>query len=155
MAEFLKASDALSGTEGRAFLTVNGNVEELFYGKNVEAKVEKSKVEMKVIGKRATQNKANGWKGTFTLNLYYATPLFRRMMINYIKTGKDEYFDMQIINEDVSSTIGKQTVNLKRCNIDSVILAKLDADADLLDEEITGTFEDADMLDEFKTPSQV
>lgn len=152
---FLRANDALSGTEGRAFITLNGNVEELFYGKSIEATAEKNKAEMKVIGNRATQNKANGWKGTFTLNIYYATPLFRRMMIDYIKTGKDVYFDLQVVNEDNSSTIGKQTVVLKRCNIDSVILAKLDSDADFLDEEVSGTFEDVDMLDEFRMPTQV
>lgn len=154
MTEFLRASDALAGTEGKAFMTENGNVEELFYAKSIEATAEKIKAEMKVVGSRATQSKANGWKGTFTLNIYYVSPLFRRRMIEYIKTGKDFYFDLQVVNEDTSSTIGKQTVVLKRCNIDKVILAKLDSDAEFLDEEITGTFEDADMLDEFNAPTQ-
>lgn len=144
---FLKAGDVISGTEGKAFITVNGRNLEAFYIKSVEATVEKNKSEIKTIGRRATQHKATGWTGTGSMTIYYVTSEFRKMMRDYIKTGKDTYFDMQITNEDESSSIGKQVVTLIDCNLDSVIMAKLDVDADGLDEDVDFTFEDVEMQD--------
>ena len=38
---------------------------------------------------------------------------------------------------------------LKNCNLDSVVLARLDVDADNLDEEVSFTFDGAELLDSF------
>ena len=43
-----------------------------------------------------------------------------------------------------------QTVILKDCNIDSALLAKFDADAEYLDEDMDFTFEDFKMPEAFK-----
>lgn len=149
---FFKADDTISGQEGRAYATINGRIEEMFYVKSLEATAEKQKAEMKALGRRGTQNKAAGWKGTGSMTIYYATTLFRQLMLDYIKTGKDTYFDIQIVNEDPGSSIGKQTVVLKRVNIDSVLFAKVDVDSDMMDEEVSFTFDDVDILDSFKAP---
>ena len=71
------------------------------------------------------------------------------MMLEYKNTGKDVYFDMQIINEDPTSTVGKQEIMLLDCNIDGGILAKFDADGEYLDEDMDFTFEDFSMPEEF------
>ena len=55
---------------------------------------------------------------------------------------------MQIINEDPTSTVGKQEIQLLDCNIDGGILAKFDADGEYLDEEMDFTFEDFSMPEE-------
>lgn len=149
---FFKANDAISGQEGRAYATINGNVEEMFYVKTLEGKVEKQKSEMRALGRRGTQHKATGWSGSGSMTIYYATTLFRQMMLDYIKTGKDTYFDIQIVNEDPGSSIGRQTVVLKNVNLNSVILAKVDTENEFLDEEIDFTFEDIDILDSFSAP---
>lgn len=150
---FFKLGDAISGQEGRAYATINGRVEEMFYAKKIEATAEKQKTEGKVLGRRGTQSKASGWKGTGSMSIYYATPIFRQMMLDYIKTGKDTYFDLQVINEDPNSTIGKQTTVLKNVNLDSVIMAKVDVDSDLLDEDVNFTYDDVDILDSFVKPT--
>ena len=146
----LNSQDTVSGKEGKAFATINGEVHELFYAVNIEATLEKIKSEVKTIGRRGTGHKSTGFSGNGSLTMNYVTSVFRKMVLDYIKTGVDTYFDLQLVNEDASSATGKQTVVLKNCNIDSVILGKLDADSDdHLDEEFDFTFEDADMLDEF------
>jgi hypothetical protein len=152
MSNFLNYSDTLSGTEGKGFITVNGRNEELFYAKKLESTAEKTKKTGKTLGSRVEQNKATGWKGTGTLTVYYVTSLFREMMINYIKTGKDVYFDLTVTNEDKSSTIGKQTVVLKKCNFDKVSMAMFNVDDEVLEEEMAFTFEDVDLLDKFGKP---
>jgi hypothetical protein len=149
---FLKAGDTISGQEGRAYATINGQVEEMFYIKTLEATIEKEKSEIKTIGRRGTQHKTTGWSGSGSMTIYYVTSLFRQLMLDYIRTGKDTYFDITVVNEDPASTIGKQTVVLKGANLDSTIMAKLDIDSDAMDEDIDFTFDDIDILDKFGNP---
>lgn len=147
---FFKEQDAVSGKQAKAFVTINKQVEELFYAKTGEATIEKNKVDVPVLGKTNVAKRAAGWSGSGTLTIYYVSSVFRMLMLDYIKTGKDFYFDLHIVNEDPQSSTGKQTVVLKRCNLDSVIAAKFDASSDdMLEEELPFTFEDMDILDQF------
>lgn len=150
---FLRAGDTISGQEGRAYATINGQVEEMFYVRSLEATVERQKTEVRTLGRRGVQHKASGWTGTGTMTIYYVTSLFRQLMLNYIKTGRDVYFDITIVNEDPTSTIGRQTVVLKNVNLDSVVVARLDTETEVLDEEISFTFDDIDILDTFNAPA--
>ncbi|MOA68703.1 Phage-like element PBSX protein XkdM [compost metagenome] len=70
-----------------------------------------------------------------------------------MKNGKDTSFDVQIVNEDPSSSIGTQTVVLKNVNLNSVIMAKLDTESEALEEDIEFTFDDIEILDSFVTPT--
>ena len=70
-------------------------------------------------------------------------------MLRYKSTGEDVYFDIQVTNDDPTSAAGRQTVILKDCNIDGGVLAKFDADADYLDEEMSFTFEDFEIPERF------
>lgn len=148
----LKAVDTISGQEGKAYATINNQVEEMFYVKTLEATVEKEKAEIKTLGRRGTQHKATGWSGSGSMTIFYTTTRFRQLMLDYIKNGVDTYFDILVINEDPSSGIGKQTVTLKGVNLNSVIMAKLDTDSEALEEEVEFTFEDVDVQDSFGTP---
>lgn len=146
----LNSQDTISGREGRAYAKINGNNEDLFMAKTIEATVEKAKSEIKAIGKRMTGHKTMGESGTGSMTLYYLTPLFRDMLLTYHKTGQDLYFDMVVENDDPTSAAGKQVVLLIGCNLDSTVLAKLDGDSDdPLDEECDFTFEDYDILTPF------
>lgn len=146
----LKSYDPISGKEGVAYAKINGNNEELFFAKTIEATVEKAKSEIKAIGRRMTGHKTTGMSGSGSMTLYYLTPLFRQMLKQYKDTGVDIYFDLVVENSDPSSSAGKQTTLLMDCNLDSVLLTKLDADSDdPLEEDADFTFEDYDILQEF------
>lgn len=146
----LNAPDTISGREGRAYAKINGNNEELFFAKSVEASVEKSKSEVKAIGKRMTGHKTTGANGTGSMTLYYLTPLLRQMLKEWKDTGVDVYFDLVVENDDPASSAGKQSILLMGCNLDSVVLTKLDGDSDdPLDEDADFTFEDFDILEAF------
>ena len=146
----LNAPDTISGKEGRAYAKIDGNNEDLFFAKTIESTVEKSKSEVKAIGKRMTGHKTTGGNGTGSMTLYYMTPLFRQMIKQWKETGQDIYFDMVIENDDQESSAGKQSVLLIDCNLDSVVLGKLDGDSDdPLDAAVDFTFEDFDILTPF------
>lgn len=148
--KYMKAEDAISGKEGALYATIDGEIKQVAECKNVSAKITKNKTDFKSLGYRGTQHKATGWSGTGTLVIHYATSTFAKMMIDYAKTGKDKYFTLQVINEDPTSGIGRQTINLYDVNLDESEVAKLDNDADFLDQSMNFTFSDIDMTDEFK-----
>ena len=147
---FFRSQDAISGKMARAYAMINGRIEELFYAKSIEATIEKNKVDVPVLGRTTTPQRSTGWSGSGTLTIYYVTSLFRQLMVEYVKTGKDFWFDLQIVNEDPVSSVGKQTVVLKNCNLDSVVIAQFDATSDdMLEEEMPFTFDDVEILDSF------
>ena len=149
---YMLASDTISGTEGVVTLKVGTETHVAAYVKTFEANFEKVKNEVKVLGRRAAQQKAGGWSGSGSMTIYYVTTLFRDMFKKYAKDGIDTYFDITVTNEDTNSSIGKQTVVLKRCNLNSGVLAKIDIDATELDEDLDFTFEDFDITDDFTDP---
>ena len=145
----LKSGDVISGALGTCYATIDGSVEAMLYVKNIEAKIEKNKSEIPVLGWLGTKHKTVGWTGTGSMTIYYATTKYREMTLKYIKDGVDTYFDMTIENEDPTSSVGKQTILLKKVNFDNMIIAKLDVEKTELDEDMDFTFEDVDILNSF------
>ncbi|MBB6670280.1 phage tail tube protein [Cohnella nanjingensis] len=149
---FMQEKDAISGKQAMAFATIDGRVEELFYAKSLEATIEKNKTDVPVLGKTNVAKRSAGWAGKGTLTIYYVTSMFRNLMLDYIKNGRDFYFDLQVVNEQPGSSAGKQTAVLMGCNLDSIIAAKFDATGDdMLDEELAFTYSDYDLLDQFSS----
>ena len=145
----MNAKDAISASLAECFITIEGNRYNFMQAINLEAKFEKNKTEVPILGKTGKGNKASGWKGTGSATFHYNTSIFRQMMIQYKETGEDIYFEIQISNEDKTSSAGRQTMILMDCNIDGGILAKFDADGEYLDEDMDFTFEDFKMPEAF------
>ena len=106
------AKDAISGKEGTVHATINGEVIPVAECKNINAKITKKKNEFKSLGHRGSQYKATGWSGSGTLTIHYASSRWAKMMIDYANKGIDTYFKIDVVNEDPTSSIGKQTVTL-------------------------------------------
>lgn len=145
----MKAKDALSAKEAECFVTIDGNRYNFMQAINLEAKMEKNKTEVPILGRPAKGNKASGWTGSGSATFHYNTSIFRKLLYKYKETGEDIYFDIQIVNEDKTSAAGRQTIILKDCNMDSGIIAKFDADGETLDEDMDFTFEDWEIPEEF------
>ena len=146
----MNAKDAISASQAECFVTIEGNRYNFMQAINLEANVEKTKSEIPILGRTGKGNKTTGWKGTGSATFHYNTSIFRQLLYRYKETGEDVYFDIQVTNEDPASSVGRQTVILKDCNVDGGILAKFDADAEYLDEDMDFTFEDWGMPETFK-----
>lgn len=148
---YFKETDAISGKQAKAFITIDGQQEELFYAKSLEATIEKNKVDVPVLGKTNTPKRSAGWSGSGTLTVYYVTSRFRQLMREYVKTGKDFWFDLMVVNAQPDSSTGSQTTVLKGCNLDSVSAAQFDAGSDdMMEEELPFTFNDYEVQELFK-----
>ena len=69
------------------------------------------------------------------------------------ESGKDTYFTLVLTNEDPTSSIGRQQVTLIDCNMDESEIAKLDTEAEFLDESANFTFSDVILNEGFKALS--
>lgn len=145
----MNAKDAVSASLAECFITIEGNRYNFMQAINLEASIEKTKSEIPILGRTGKGNKTTGWKGSGSATFHYNTSIFREQLYRYKETGQDAYFDIQITNEDPTSNVGRQTIVLKDCNVDGGILAKFDADAEYLDEELDFTFEDWEMPEQF------
>lgn len=145
----MRARDTLSAKLAECFVTIDGTRYNFMQAINLEAKFEKNKTKVPILGKTGMGNKASGWSGSGKATFHYNTSVFRELMVRYKRTGEDIYFDMQISNEDPTSAAGRQTVVLTDCNINGGILAKFDAKGDYLDEEMEFTFEDFKIPESF------
>lgn len=145
----MRARDTLSAKLAECFVTIDDTRYNFMQAINLEAKFEKNKTRVPILGKTGMGNKASGWSGSGKATFHYNTSVFRELMVRYKRTGEDIYFDMQISNEDPTSAAGRQTVVLTDCNINGGILAKFDAKGDYLDEEMEFTFEDFKIPESF------
>ena len=146
----MRAKDTISAKLAECFVTIDGNRYNFMQAIKLEAKFEKTKVEVPILGQTGKGNRSTGWKGTGSATFHFNTSLFRQMMERFKNTGEDVYFEIQITNEDPTAAVGRQTIVLIDCNINGGILAKFDADADYLDEDMDFTFEDFKMPETFK-----
>ena len=145
----MNSKDAISGTLGTCYIETSDKRYEFAQIISLEATFEKLKAEVPILGKTGRGNKATGWKGTGSATFPYNTSIFRAMAEKFKNTGEDVYFTIQVINNDPTSSVGFQTVILKNVNFDSLILAKLDVEADYLDEDMDFTFDDFEIPTKF------
>ena len=138
----MKAKDTVFAALAECFVTIEGRRYNFMQAINLEAKLEKNKTKVPILGKTGKGNKASGRKGTGNATFHYNTSVFRELLARYKETGEDIYFEIQVSNEDPTSNAGRQTVILMDCNVDGGVLAKFDANGEYLDEKMSFTFED-------------
>ena len=136
----MNAKDTVSAKLAECYVTVDGNRYNFMQAIKLEAKVEKTKTEVPILGKTGKGNKSTGWKGSGSATFHYNTSIFRELLERYKRTGEDIYFDIEVTNEDPTSSVGLQTVNLINCNIDG---------GEYLDEDMDFTFEDFEIPNKF------
>lgn len=147
--EMMNSLDAVNGSLANAYVTINGSRYLLMQLINFEGKMEINSVEVPILGKTGKGNKPAGWTGTWNATMHYNTSIFREILLEYKKTGYMPPMEIQTTNEDTATAAGSQTIIYKNCLINGGVLSKIDVEADYLDEEIEGTFDDWDMPEKF------
>lgn len=105
----MRAGDVISAKLANAYITVDGNRYLLFQAKKLEAKVEKEKKEVSILGRTMKGNKGYSAKGSGTLEIYKNTSLFDDMILKFLNEGIDTYFDLQVVTEDPTSNAGRSS----------------------------------------------
>ncbi|MEQ3452446.1 phage tail tube protein [Enterococcus cecorum] len=147
---YLDKHNIISGKEGSIFMTVDGRNINLIQTRQVEASLKLTKKEFAVLNKRIDQNKITGSKGEGKMNLYRMSSDFMKIAKQYLDSGQFPDVTLKVTNDDPQSFVGRNTVLLKGVVFDTIPLTSLDVDKEGLDEDVDFTFDDFDILDEFK-----
>ena len=153
---YLLARDTVNGAEGSIVITQNGQNIVVANMKNIKPTAGIQSEDMRVIGTRTIQNKNNGVKLTGTGNVYYGTDLFRNMVLQYINTGVMPQFDIQITNNDPTTTIGSEITAYYGCTLTGDIpLSILDTEESMLNYDFNFAYTRVARLQSFTAPAQL
>ena len=125
----MNAMDAMAGSQASAYLTIEGTRYCFMQMYAFESSMEINIQEVPILGKTGKGNKPSGWTGTWKGTAHYNQSVLRKYFLEYKKTGRLPSFDIQVTNEDQSTSLGRQTIILKNCLAKGGILAKYDAGA--------------------------
>lgn len=145
----MNAKDAVYGSLAECFVTIEDERYCFMSLTEFESKWEVNITDVPILGQVGMGHKAAGGRGTWSGTAHYNQSLFRKMADTYQKTGVMPYFEIQVTNEDPTSGVGRQTILHHGCLCDTFTLAKLQAGEELLEEELSGTFESWDMPEAF------
>ena len=151
----MNARDAVSAAMAECYITIDGKRYNFMQAIDLVARVEKTKTQVPILGKPGRGTKSVGWRGTGRATAHYNQSVLRQMLEKYKDRGEDTYFEIQVTNEDPTSSVGRQTVILTDCCLDGGILTRFDANGVYLDEEISFTFDDFRIAERFRQPKRV
>jgi len=146
----MNAKDAVYGSLASCFITINGRRYNFMTLTEFESTWDVNIVEVPILGKVGKGHKAAGGEGTWKGTAHFNQSHFRAIANEYQKTGIMPYFEIQVTNEDPTSAVGRQTVIHMGCLCEKFVLAKFQAGEEILDEELSGTFESWDMPERFR-----
>lgn len=146
----MHAKEPVDGRYGSAYAIIDGRRYLLFQLVSFTADDDIDNLEIPRLGTNSKGHREGTVSGKWSATLYYNTDIFRELALKYRKTGEMTYFDLQITNADPNTGAGRHTTIYKDCLLDKIPWAKLDINNKVLDEEISGTYEDVDMPERFK-----
>lgn len=153
---YLLAKDTVNGAEGKVFITVDGRNIEVAGMKNIQTDADIQSQDMRVIGTRKVQQKPNGAKLTGKGNIYYGTPLFTDMVLQYVNTGVMPSFDIQITNNDPTTSVGSQSMAYYGCVLTgSIPLSILNSEESMLNYDFNFSYTRVAKLQGFNAPAQL
>ena len=153
---YLLAKDTLNGAEGSVVVTRNGKNYVIAGMRNIRPTGNIQSGKMRVIGTRKIQDKPNGVELTGAGNIYYGFDLFREMVLNYIHTGVMEEFNIQITNNDPTTSLGTQVMAYYGCHLTGEIpLSILNSDETMMNYDFNFAYTDVQMLQSFNEPAEL
>lgn len=153
---YLLAQDTVNGAEGSIVITQDGKNVVVAGMKNIQIVADVQSEEMRVIGTSTIQQKPNGAVLSGSGNIYYGTPLFTQMVMQYMKTGVMPRFDIQITNSDKASSVGRQVMAVYGCTLTGEIpIAVLDDEETMLNYDFEFAYTRAELLESFHDPAQL
>lgn len=156
MNTYTKITDLVTGSEGSAYITVNGENRFFFELSKLEASIEFTVVAKKLLGHRMKQHKVVGAEGKGSVTIYNVSPAALEIYTDYVKKGITPAISIQTTNEDPASTIGRRSVVMRNCIFSKVPVVYLDDGSEELNSADTDfTFDDVDELESYALPENL
>lgn len=150
---YVRLADTISSKEGKAFITINGKVRELFEISSLKAQIDLTVQARRMLGHRMTQHKVVGAEGTGSMTMYFMNSDMLKLAVSYLKEGAFGDISIRVVNEDPQSSIGKQEITLTNVLLKTIPVATLDDQSDdpiTIDSDFT--FDSLNDLSYFELP---
>lgn len=145
----LQTGDVINSKDATVTATIHGRVIPLIECTDFEAKIEKNKEDVQVLGTHWKHHKVTSIEGTGSLEGYLVSSMWLKYAMPFINGGAELYFNVTVDIEDKSSRTGKQTVQLIDVSLDDIPIADISADDKVLDWKTDFTFEGIQLIKEF------
>lgn len=145
----MDARDAIAGALANCYITIGGNRYNFLSMTEFSATYKPNIVDVPILGRVNKGHKIVGGSGEWSGKANYNQSILRKVMKKYQDSGYFPPIEIQVENEDQSSSVGRQSTILKGCLLDSVVVAKFTAGENLLDEDISGTFDSFELPETF------
>lgn len=149
MANTMNGKDAISGSLAECYVTIDGNRYNFMQIYEFSASYETNIVDVPILGQTSKGHKAAGGSGTWSGTAHFNQSILRQLLYRFKTSGEMVYFDIQVTNSEPTSSVGRQTIILKNCLMEGGVLTKFNADEEILNEDISGTFDDWEMPETF------
>lgn len=147
--QIMQARDSVSAKMAHCFITLNGKRYNFMQAIEVEINIEKVKSKVPIMGSPTAGNKSTGMEITGKATFHFNTSIFDNPMMVFQNTGEDFYFDMQLTNEDPTSTVGRRTVIAYGCNLDEYPVFRANAEGEHITAEIPFTVERLEIPEQY------
>ena len=150
---YTRLSDTLSANEGTAYITIDGQNRALFELVKIEANIEKTVMEKKMLGNKIPQHKVTGAKisGSATMALMNGDLL--KATMDFLETGVYPNIKLQIKNMDQQSSVGSREIALTGVIFNKDLLTMLDADSEeMVTFDSDFTADGIELLSDFELP---
>ena len=147
--------DSVDKSAGRGYIIIDGKMESLTGMTKINAKRKVKTRTKQPLGERVAQSKTIGIENEGSLTVdHYETARFNKMVDEYEATGIMPEFDLQIVNEDKGSTVGRRVVRYYSCTLkEDVSLSELEEGSeDAVTADIGFTFRKKEILEDYKRP---
>jgi hypothetical protein len=158
MSIFLKIQDTINGKKGSVYFTIDGRRFEVPGIQKIEAHDTIKERTLNTIGTVKTQSAISGVEGSGSMTInYYAVSTFGKMIEKFRSTGVYETFNILVINEDPSTSLGRRSCSFTGCTLSGDIpLALLDATTDDgLTIDVSFKYEDYATMGDFSEPVNI
>lgn len=118
---------------------------------NLEARLEPQIQEIPILGRVNAGHKPSGAVGTGSMTSYFNSSVLTEMALEYQNTGILPTVDIQVTNEDPDTGLGRNTVILRGCYFESLLIASFDAEGEFLQQDMDFTFDRFDYPERYTT----
>lgn len=149
MALTMDSKYAVNAKLAECYVTLGGRRINFGQAINLEAHLEPQIQEVPILGRVNMGHKPSGATGTGSLTSYFNTSILVDIAHQYQETGVLPTVDIQVTNFDEATGLGRNTVILRDCYFESLLIAAFDAEGEFLQQDMDFTFERFDYPEKF------
>jgi len=150
----MNTQDAVSANFAECFVTLNNTRHSMLMAKEFEGKASITTAEVPRLGSVVIGHKAQTVVLSFSMTIYKCTEIFDDIMDQFIQTGVMPTFDIQVSNEDPSTSVGRSTKIFTNCVLDGdVMLSMFNAEGEFVEQSIEGFCDSYTRPEKYTNPS--